>query len=163
MDDVDDMNTAVFTACLFNVHVNSFIFFYKCNIGICCIHIYVSVFIFRGLTFRNILSEGFERKFCQYSFTQLAVLLVMGPQGVRCVKLCSLPMIATKICTWHDSCAVVTCAKICSDLMAKNGIITKWRHQAITWMLTCNQQSSVVFIRGQFHQRFINHQSLKLV
>ena len=31
-------------------------------------------------------------------------------------------MIATKFCTWHYSCAVVACAKICCDLMANNGI-----------------------------------------
>ena len=30
-------------------------------------------------------------------------------------------VIATKFCTWHDSCAVVACAKICRDLMASNG------------------------------------------
>ena len=29
---------------------------------------------------------------------------------------------ATKFCTWHDSCAVVACAKICCDLMADSGI-----------------------------------------
>ena len=28
----------------------------------------------------------------------------------------------SKFCTWHDSCAVVACAKICCDLMASNGI-----------------------------------------
>ena len=33
-------------------------------------------------------------------------------------------VIATKFCTWHDSCAVVACAKICCDLMASNGIMT---------------------------------------
>ena len=30
--------------------------------------------------------------------------------------------IATKFCTWHDSCAVVACAKVCCDLMANNRI-----------------------------------------
>ena len=34
----------------------------------------------------------------------------------------SYPMIATKFCTWHDSCAVVACAKFCCDLMASKGI-----------------------------------------
>ena len=34
-------------------------------------------------------------------------------------------VIATKFCTWHDSCAVVTYAKICCDLMASNGITAK--------------------------------------
>ena len=34
-------------------------------------------------------------------------------------------VIATKFCTWHDSCAVVACAKICCDLMASNGIIAR--------------------------------------
>ena len=31
-------------------------------------------------------------------------------------------VIATKFCTWYDSCAVVACAKICRDLVASNGI-----------------------------------------
>ena len=35
-------------------------------------------------------------------------------------------VIATKFCTWHDSCAVVACAKICCDLMASKGITARW-------------------------------------
>ena len=34
-------------------------------------------------------------------------------------------MIATKFCTWHDSYAVVACAKICCDLMASNGVMAR--------------------------------------
>ena len=34
-------------------------------------------------------------------------------------------VIATKCCTWHDSCAVVTCAKICCNLMASNRITAR--------------------------------------
>ena len=34
-------------------------------------------------------------------------------------------VIATKFCTWHDSCAVVACAKVCCDLMASNGITAR--------------------------------------
>ena len=34
-------------------------------------------------------------------------------------------MIDTKFCTWHDSCTVVACAKICCDLMASNGITAR--------------------------------------
>ena len=34
-------------------------------------------------------------------------------------------VIATKFCTWHDSCAVVACAKICCDPMASNRITTR--------------------------------------
>ena len=34
-------------------------------------------------------------------------------------------VIATKFCTWHDSCAVVACAKNCCDLMASNGVMTR--------------------------------------
>ena len=30
-------------------------------------------------------------------------------------------VITTKFCTWHDSSAVVPCAELCSDLIAKNG------------------------------------------
>ena len=34
-------------------------------------------------------------------------------------------VIATEFCTWHDSCAVVACAKMCCNLMASNGITAK--------------------------------------
>ena len=34
-------------------------------------------------------------------------------------------VIATKFCTWHDSCAVVACATICCDLMASNGVMAR--------------------------------------
>ena len=34
-------------------------------------------------------------------------------------------VIATKFCTWHDSCAVVACAKICCDLIASSGITAR--------------------------------------
>ena len=37
-----------------------------------------------------------------------------------CLHLYSKNVIATKFCTCHDSCAVVACAKFCSDWMAKN-------------------------------------------
>ena len=34
-------------------------------------------------------------------------------------------MIATKFCTWHDSSAVVPCAKICSNWTYRSGITSK--------------------------------------
>ena len=34
--------------------------------------------------------------------------------------------IATKFCTWHDSIAVVSCAKICCDLITMEWINAKW-------------------------------------
>ena len=34
-------------------------------------------------------------------------------------------VIATKFCTWHDSCAVVACAKVCCNLMASNRIMAR--------------------------------------
>ena len=34
-------------------------------------------------------------------------------------------VIATKFCTWHDSCAVVACAKNCCDPMASNGVMAR--------------------------------------
>ena len=34
-------------------------------------------------------------------------------------------VIATKLCTWHDSCAVVACAKNCCDLMASNRVMAR--------------------------------------
>ena len=34
-------------------------------------------------------------------------------------------------CTWYDSCALVTCAKLCCDLMASNGITLKRNYHRI--------------------------------
>ena len=39
--------------------------------------------------------------------------------------LYSNAVIAAKFCTWHDSCAVVACAKICCDLMASNRVMAR--------------------------------------
>ena len=38
-------------------------------------------------------------------------------------------MIATWLCTWHDSFAVMACAKFCCNLMTMNGITAKWKFQ----------------------------------
>ena len=40
-------------------------------------------------------------------------------------------MITTKFCTRHNSCAVVTCAKICCNLMTGNGISARRRFHRI--------------------------------
>ena len=37
----------------------------------------------------------------------------------------SKTVIATRFCTWQDSCAVVAFAKICYDLMASNGVMAR--------------------------------------
>ena len=46
------------------------------------------------------------------------------------ISFCSHPstniVIATKFCTWHDSWAVVTCAKFCCDMINCNWIRAKW-------------------------------------
>ena len=34
-------------------------------------------------------------------------------------------VIATTLCTWHDSCAVVACANICCDLITSSGITAR--------------------------------------
>ena len=35
------------------------------------------------------------------------------------------PLITTKFCTCHDSCAVMACAKFCSDQVTRNGLLPK--------------------------------------
>ena len=40
-------------------------------------------------------------------------------------------MIVTNVWIWHDSCAVVACAKICCDLMTANGITARWSFHRI--------------------------------
>ena len=44
-------------------------------------------------------------------------------------------MIATKFCTWHDSCAVVACAKFCCDMITSNWITAKGNFHKI-WNVT---------------------------
>ena len=36
-----------------------------------------------------------------------------------------IELIAINFCTWHNSCAVVACVKLCSDMMPYNGVILK--------------------------------------
>ena len=57
-------------------------------------------------------------------------------------SFCSHPscsqMIATKSCTWHDSCAVMTCAKFDSDKIHFNGVTLKPVFHWI-WMMLENR------------------------
>ena len=47
----------------------------------------------------------------------------------------SHPLITTKFCTWHNSCAVVTCAKLCCNMNTRNWITAKWiLHRS--WIVT---------------------------
>ena len=48
--------------------------------------------------------------------------------------------IATNFCTWHDSYAVVSCAKFCCNHLIKNGMRTKWNYHRI-WIV---MQKSIV-------------------
>ena len=43
-----------------------------------------------------------------------------------CSHLRSNKLIATKFCTWYNSCAVVACAKFCCALKASNSITARW-------------------------------------
>ena len=53
-----------------------------------------------------------ERKWC---FDQISLLMLfIYAAGI------GSHVIATWFCTWHDSCAAVACAKICSDLITSN-------------------------------------------
>ena len=72
----------------------------------------------------------------------------------------SITGITTKFCTWHDSYAVISCAKICSDLITHNLITIKfffsyiflvhdgWKcgrthmHQCVHWKLCMHKGST---------------------
>ena len=47
-------------------------------------------------------------------------------KNLFCCYQNSIDVIATKFCTCHDSCAVVTCAKICGNLIPSNWITSIW-------------------------------------
>ena len=42
-----------------------------------------------------------------------------------CHPSCSEEVIAMKFWTWHDSCAVMSCAKLCSNMIHCNGVTQK--------------------------------------
>ena len=56
----------------------------------------------------------------------------------RWISFCSLlscsEEITTKFCTWHDSTAVVPCAKFCGDMISFNGITLKLKFHQI-WIM----------------------------
>ena len=67
----------------------------------------------------------------KYKTCQAPVSLTVFPSQLNSMEISfrshlhSKTVIATKICTWHDSCAIVACAKFFCDLMASNGIMAR--------------------------------------
>ena len=55
--------------------------------------------------------------------------------NLYCCHLNLNAMNATKFCTWHDSCAVKPCAKICSNLLTKHQITGRWIYYEI-WIMS---------------------------
>ena len=69
-------------------------------------------------------------------------------------------VIPTKFCTWHDSCAVVACAKICCDLMASYWIKARWIFHRI-WIASKNPYINNCNISGSFKELMIIQSCLK--
>ena len=53
--------------------------------------------------------------------------------------------IAIWICTWHKRCAIATCVKICSDILAKSGITVTWISHPF-WIVMKNALVIFVFV-----------------
>ena len=54
-----------------------------------------------------------------------------------CTHSNSNRLIASNFSTWHNSCAVVSCAKICSNIIVSNGVTAKWIfHQTLIMIET---------------------------
>ena len=72
------------------------------------------------------------------------------------ISLCShwrcIEVIAMKFCTWQDSCAVMACAKFCSDLMSYNGITVKQIFHR-NWMAM--EKSPMKWAPGLFDKRSV--------
>ena len=60
-------------------------------------------------------------------------------------------VIATKFCSWHNSCAVVACTKICCDPMASNKIRAR-RSFHLIWIM--GKKSSVKRAPGSWDGRY---------
>ena len=68
-----------------------------------------------------------------------------------CSCVNSIKMITTKFCTWHDSCAVMTCAEICSDLWTSDQIKTQ---QIFHWICIANEMgpsSLEIVLKGIYY------------
>ena len=63
----------------------------------------------------------FHWHFCQCNWILKAISF--------CFDLNSNITITAKFCTWHDSRAVITCGKICSNRVTRNGIVAKLIYQ----------------------------------
>ena len=59
----------------------------------------------------------FHKWFFHQNSKSMEILLCLHPSYDK--------VISTKCCTWDDSCAVVTCAKFCSDMILYNGVTLK--------------------------------------
>ena len=73
-------------------------------------------------------------------------------------------VIATKFCTWHDSCAVVTCANTYCDLVASNGITARRSFHRI-WIASkkiVSEASRHNRKNGQTNKLHIPHQIIML-
>ena len=58
-------------------------------------------------------------------FTDDFSMLFIFYGNLICCSSNSNELIPTNFCTWHDSSAVMSCAKICRDMITKNGITVK--------------------------------------
>ena len=58
-------------------------------------------------------------------------------------------VIAIRFCTWHDSCAVVACEKLCNDMIPINGFILESIFHRI-WMTTKIQTNTTGFSYVEF-------------
>ena len=65
-------------------------------------------------------------------------------------------VIATKLCTWYDSCAGVACAKFCCDLMAIHGITVRltFHRLGIEGKISL-WNGLLVHVHGQLNRKFV--------
>ena len=73
------------------------------------------------------------------------------------ISFCSHPntneVIATRFGTWHDSWAVVACAKFCCDLIISNWIRSKWNFR---WIWIVMEKSLVKWVPGINITRYLS-------
>ena len=99
----------------------------------------------------HIVSHFIPVSMCKYHFTDVLFLIHCCP-GAHFTNVFSIEIhiwwkftiysvfdsdtaITTKFCTWHDSCAVLACGKICCELVANYRITGKWSFHRI-WILS---------------------------
>ena len=70
-------------------------------------------------------------------------------------------VVPTKLCTWHDSCAIVTSTNFCCDMISSKWITVKWNFHRM-WIVEETASKRVPLLQSIIIDNWMqNHQGIK--